>query len=194
MAVTTDKIVSMGSQPTFTVDDGSVGDKVLTTKGYVDTSLGIGGVTASAAEINKLTGMTSTKLELNLLDDLPASFTLTPAAGASNICEVTIQAKDAAGANMTRAVIFLVYLSDVSTGIGLASVSASGAVTAKAANGTDFGPITAKKALVAQTKVDGAFILSITDSSKTGYYVCAVPLRGGAPSVSAQLITGNYGT
>jgi hypothetical protein len=125
---------------------------------------------------------------LNLTDDLPATFTLTPAAGSSNVCEVTIQAKDAAGTNMTRAVLFLLYLSDASTGIGLTGTTASGAVTAKAASGTDFGAITAKKALIAQTKADGSFILSITDTAKTGFYVCAVPMRGGVPSVSAQLV------
>ncbi len=89
---------------------------------------------------------------------------------------------------MTRAVLFLLYLSDASTGIGLTGTTASGAVTAKAASGTDFGAITAKKALIAQTKADGSFILSITDTAKTGFYVCAVPMRGGVPSVSAQLV------
>ena len=137
--------------------------------------------------------VTSTSAELNLLDDLPKDFTFTPAAGAANVCEVTIQARDAAGVAMTRAVMFLLYLSDASTGVGLTGTAASGAVDVKTSGGANFGAITAKKALIAQTKTDGTFILSITDTSKTLYYVCAVPFRGGAPSVSARLITGNYG-
>ena len=152
----------------------------------------LGAVALSVANAS-LADVTATAGELNLTDDLVKDFTFTPGAGTSNICEVTIQARDAAGVAMARAVIFLIWLSDAATGIGLAGTAASGAVTAKAASGTDFGPITAKKALIAQSKADGTFILSITDTSKTLYYVCAVPLRGGAPSVSAQLITGNYG-
>lgn len=136
---------------------------------------------------------TSTKAELNLLDDLCASVTLTPAAGAANVCEVTLQAKDAAGVAMTRAVMLLVWLSDAATGVGLTATTASGAVTAKASSGTDFGALTTKKALVAQTKTDGTFILSITDTGKTGFYVCARPWHGGAPFVSSQLTSGNYG-
>ena len=75
----------------------------------------------------------------------------------------------------------------------MTGTTASGEVTAKTASGVDMGALTAKKVLLAQTKADGTFILSITDTAKTGFYVCAVPLRGGAPSVSAQLITANYG-
>jgi hypothetical protein len=67
MSSTNDKIISEGSTPFYTVEDGEVGDKVLPTKGYVDSSLGIGGVTASAAEINKLDGLTTTKAELEKL-------------------------------------------------------------------------------------------------------------------------------
>jgi hypothetical protein len=64
---TQDKIISEGSIPFYTVDDGGVGDKIVPTKGYVDTSLGIGGVTADAAEINKLDGLLTTKTELGKL-------------------------------------------------------------------------------------------------------------------------------
>ena len=173
------------------------GDELVVASGGKITVESGGAIYLGAVQLtmggSDISGLTSTVAELNLLDDLPASFSLTPAAGTANISEVTIQAKDAAGVNMTRAVIFLCYLSDASTGIGLTGTTASGAVTAKAASGTDFGAITAKKALIAQTKADGTFILSITDANKTSFYVCAVPLRGGAPSVSSALIAGNYG-
>jgi hypothetical protein len=139
------------------------------------------------------TSVTATAAELNLVDDLPATCTLTAAAGTANVSNVTVQAKDAAGTNMARAVWLMVYLSDAATGIGLTGTAASGTVQAKAASGTDFAIFTAKKALLVQTKADGTYILEITDTSKTTYYVCAVPMRGGAPSISAQLTAGSYG-
>ncbi|MHB0929183.1 MAG: hypothetical protein ACYC3W_09845 [Candidatus Nanopelagicales bacterium] len=155
-------------------------------------SLTVAGVTVDGNTL-AMTGLTATANELNLNDNLPASFTLTPAAGAATVSNVTIQAKDAAGVNMARAIMFLCYLSDAATGIGLTGTTASGTVTAAAASGTDFGQITAKKAFFAQTKADGSFVLEITDAAKTGFYVCAAALQGGAPSVSAQLVAGNYG-
>ena len=171
--------------------DVASGGQILVASGGKIT---IGGTDITTGGGNAvLADVTASAAELNLNDDLPKNFTFTPAAGASTVCEVTIQAKDAAGVAMTRAVLFLLYLSDALTGIGLTGTTASGAVTAKTASGTDFGAITAKKALLAQSKADGTFILSITDAAKTGFYVCAVPLRGGSPSVSAQLVGGNYG-
>ena len=160
------------------------------------TTFKIGGVavTSTAAELSKLHGVTATPAEINLLDDLPASCSLSSAAAGSNVSEVTIQAKDAAGTNMARAVQLLVWLSDAATGVGLTGTQASGTVQAKAASGTDFAALTAKKALLVQTKADGSYILEITDTAKTGFYVCATPLRGGAPSVSAQLTAAKYGS
>jgi hypothetical protein len=57
-----DKAVTIGSQPTYEILDENTltsdSDRALPTqksvKAYVDSSLGIGGITASAAEINKL--------------------------------------------------------------------------------------------------------------------------------------------
>lgn len=177
-------ILNVISGGKITVDDG----------GLIDVA-SVGGLKVAGVSIGTavIADTTATAAEINLNDDLPENFTFTPAAGASTVSEITIQAKDAAGVAMTRAVLFLIYLSDAVTGIGLTGTTTSGAVTAKAASGVDFGALTAKKALLAQTKADGTFILSITDAAKTGFYVCAVPLRGGAPSVSAQLIAGNYG-
>jgi hypothetical protein len=59
-----DKAVTIGSQPTYEILDENTmatnSDKALPTqksvKAYVDSSLGIGGITATAAEINKLHG------------------------------------------------------------------------------------------------------------------------------------------
>jgi hypothetical protein len=150
------------------------------------------GVDASTAELNILDGVTATAAELNLLDGAPANITFAAAAGAANVCEVTITMKDAAGATLAGVRNFDLWLSDAATGAGLTATTASGAVTAKASSGADLGALTAKKMLRAQTKADGTFVLSITDTSKTGFYVAAQVAQLG-PKISSQLVTGNYG-
>ena len=123
-----------------------------------------------------------------------AQVTFTPAAGAANVCDVVIQAKDANGTNVARPVLLIVWLSDAATGLGLTATAASGTVQAKSASGADFGVLTAKKALVVQTLATGAYTLEITDTSKTGYYIGATMLGATGQTISAHLVTANYGT
>lgn len=123
----------------------------------------------------------------------PYSVGFTPAAGASNVCEVTLQVKDGAGTALAGIFHMDLWLSDAADGEGLTGTTASGAVAAKASSGTDLGTLTTKKALRVQTKDDGTYILSITDTSKTGFYVAATVPGSSRISVSSQLVTGNYG-
>jgi len=142
-----------------------------------------------------LLDVTATANELNLVDGIPGQVSFSIAAGAANVCEVTIQIKDAAGTNIARPVPLLVWLSDAATGAGLTATSASGTVQAKSGAGTDLGVLTAKKALIAQTKADGSYTLAITDTAKTGFYVgCEVLGAGLARGVSRQLTENDYGT
>ena len=60
--------------------------------------------------------------------------------------------------------------------------------------GQDLAVLSAKKALRVQTKADGKYILEITDSAKTTFYVAAQLPAAGAADVSAILATGDYGT
>jgi hypothetical protein len=152
-------------------------------------------LTSTFAELNILDGVTASTAEINQLDNRIASFTLAPAAGGSNVCEVTITPKDAAGATIVTNSPFIVYLSDAASGLGLTGTAASGTVTAKSAEGAVLGTLEAKKSILCQGKAtEGTFVLEITDTGKTGYYVCAVsPVTGGV-TVSAQLETGDYGT
>lgn len=170
-------------------------DEIVTSSGSaLSTELdALDGVTASAAELNKLDNCTATTAELNLVDAIPASFTLAAAAGGANVCEVTITAKDAAGATLAAATEILVWLSDAATGLGITGTAASGTVQAKAASGTDLAALTAKKCLLVQTKADGTYILEITDAAKTLFYVCARALHSKARTVSAQLAADKYG-
>jgi hypothetical protein len=150
-------------------------------------------VTSSAAELNLLTGVTASTAELNLTDNMPANITFAAAAGSTNVAEVTITVKDAAGATIAGVFNFDVWLSDAATCAGLTATTASGAVAVKTSSGADVGTLTTKKALRAQTLATGVYILSITDSAKTGFYPCASLPSTGATKVGAQLITGNYG-
>lgn len=123
----------------------------------------------------------------------PASVALDIAAGATNVCEVTITAKGAGGATAAGVQVLQWWLSDAETGAGLTGTSASGAVTTKAASGADLGATSAKKAGFIQTKADGTAILSITDTAKTGFYLCIRPVAVAAATVSRQLVAADYG-
>lgn len=172
---------------------------VVASGGYIDAESGgelrIAGtaITSSAAELNLMDGVTATTAELNLTDNMPANITFAAAAGGTNVCEVTITVKDAAGATIAGVFNFDIWLSDAATGEGLTATTASGAVAAKSASGTDLVTLVAKKALRVQTLATGVYILSITDSAKTGFYPCAQLPSTGATKIGTQLVTGNYG-
>ncbi len=121
----------------------------------------------------------------------PQTASIAAAASTSNKTNVTIQLKDGNGDNLTTCRVVLVYLSDAATGAGLTATTASGAVGA-GSSGTDLTAIVAKMLLLVQTDATGKYVLSITDSAKTGFYVC-VALPDGTVIASAQLVTGNYG-
>jgi len=115
------------------------------------------------------------------------------AAGGANVCEVTLTAQDGHGKAMAVPVNLKLWLSDAATGVGLTATSASGTVQVKTASGADFGILTAKKALEVQTLADGTYILEITDSAKTGFYICAELPLAGLAVVSRVLVSGDYG-
>ena len=98
------------------------------------------------------------------------SFTIS--SGAANVTEIAIAMLDGAGNALADAAPMTVWLSDAATGTGLTGTGASGTVQAKSASGADFGVLTAKKALIAQPLATGIYTLEITDSAKTGFYVC----------------------
>lgn len=133
--------------------------------------------------------VTTSALKVNGLPiGLTASFSI--ATGGSNISLVTIQIVDTAGKNVAAIIPVDAYLSDASTGIGLTATTASGAVAA-GASGTDLGALTTKKAIRAVTDATGQYVLSITDSAKTHFYLAVVV--GGQVVVSTQLADGSYG-
>lgn len=114
------------------------------------------------------------------------------AAGAANVCEVTLTVQDGHGDALAYPFILDVWLSDNSTGEGL-TAHGTVAIAAKSGEGSDFAILTANKALRVQTKTTGTYVLEITDSDKTGFYVAAQLPFSGLPVVSRQLVTGDYG-
>ena len=121
-----------------------------------------------------------------------ASFKIT--AGGANVCEVKISIEDGKNATIAKPFLRLIHLSDDADGVGLTSTTASGTVTAKTGEGAVFATAVAKKCLEVQTKADGTFTLEITDSAKTGFYVCVQHPLTGEAIVSRQLVTADYGS
>ena len=139
------------------------------------------------------TQMTASAAELNAESAKATNLSMAAAAGASNITEVTITAKDAAGGTLAGVHNFDLWLSDAASGEGLTGTTASGTVTVKAASGAVVGTLTAKKALRVQTLATGLFILEITDTAKTAFKVCAQVPGTGKTVVGITLAAGNYG-
>jgi hypothetical protein len=119
----------------------------------------------------------------------PFYATATVAPGGSTVSLVSIALKNVNGA-ATGQSAFDVFLSDSAVGAGLTATTASGAVAA-GASGVDLGDLTSKKYKRVQTSTAGLYILSITDSAKTAFKVCAV--IDGITSVLATLSTASYG-
>jgi hypothetical protein len=171
--------------------DASYAPKVYIKQGAEELVVASGGLVTveSGGTINLAAGGKLQQAGVNL----PASISFAIAAGGANVSEVTVTVKDAAGAAIAEPFNFDLWLSDAATGEGLTGTTASGAVAAKAASGTDLAVLTAKKAIRVQCKATGVYVLSITDTAKTGFYVCAQVPGLGRTNVSAQLVTASYG-
>lgn len=125
-------------------------------------------------------------------NSIPTDVVFAYAAGAANVAEVEISVVNVGGQVIAGVHVLDILLSDAATGMGITATAASGTVQAKAASGTDYGALTAKKALRVSTLATGKYTLEITDSAKTGFYV-AVSIAAAPVQVSRQLVAGDYG-
>lgn len=121
----------------------------------------------------------------------PFSVTMTVETDGSNKTKVTCQLVDIEGTSVSKVMNFDLWLSDATTGAGLTATTASGAVAA-GASGADIATLTSKKALRVQSNASGVYILSITDTAKTAFKVCA-QMPDGEVIVGATLATASYG-
>ena len=115
------------------------------------------------------------------------------AAGAANVCEITLTVADPDGNAIAGTHVVDVWLSDAATGLGLTATSASGTVGVKATTGTEIAAPVAKKSLRVATKSDGTAVISITDTAKTGFYLAASVPGINDTMVTRQLVTSDYG-
>jgi hypothetical protein len=121
-----------------------------------------------------------------------SSVNFSVAPGAANIALMTIQLADNEGKAVAGVQAIDVWLADDAAGTTITATTASGAVAA-GASGTDLAVMVTKKMIRALTDSTGKYILSITDTAKTTFYVAATMGRHTAPKVSAILATANYG-
>lgn len=113
----------------------------------------------------------------------------------SNITLVTMQLADKNNNPMAEdggnCTVLDVYLSDSAVGAGITATTASGAVAA-GSKGAVLATPTASKMLRVVTDVNGVFQLSITDTAKTLFYVCAVLPGTHIVVASRKLVAGDY--
>lgn len=124
---------------------------------------------------------------------LPTEFSISAAAGAANVCNVSFQLSDMTAKSVSMPSLFEIWLSDAATGAGLTAATATGGIAAVATFGIVWSIQTAAKALRVQANAAGLFKLAITDTAKTAFYPCALNLATGYVVVGTQLITANYG-
>lgn len=120
----------------------------------------------------------------------PASCTITAAAGASNVCTLTIQLKDGSGTNMGRIIPFKVYASSASNGLTLASAASTGFSVASGGLSLNNGAAITTQ-ISCMSSATGGCVLSLTDTGKQTSYIVLVLANG--CKISAQLSSGDYG-
>lgn len=128
---------------------------------------------ATVSNYNGAAGMKNGGVPFVNSETVPTQVTFAEAAGGTDVCEVTITLVDGDGVAVANAGMVDVWLSDAATGAGLTATTASGTVTAKSSSGVVIDTYTAKKALKVQTLATGVFVLEVTDTANTGFYVCA---------------------
>lgn len=123
----------------------------------------------------------------------PTDATLVFGAGTTNQTLCTVRALDNDGNAIDQSIVMDVWLSDSAAGLGLTTVTASGAVAA-GAQGAIIGTGTTKKAFRVVTNTTGVFILASTDTAKSQGIYAACGLPNGNVAVSAlSTLTANYG-
>lgn len=114
-----------------------------------------------------------------LLDGAVTTFTIGLAASSTTDgMDITITAKDAAGATVAGVHNFVMHMSEAATGAGLTGDTYSGDLTA--GTGVIVGALTAKKAWVLQTAATGIFVGTLVASTNpTDQYVAVtIPATG----------------
>lgn len=136
--------------------------------------------------------LTSTASEINMLDDVVNSISISYAAsGTTDGIEATYTVLDASGTAIDAIHTLECYISDDADGSGLTATSASGALTA--ATGTILTALTAKKHVIANTDANGVLTLLLVDSANTaGERFCVKNPVNGKITVGDATVSGDY--
>lgn len=121
------------------------------------------------------------------------NYTVTHAAGAANVCTITVTAKDAAGATVLGLHEFILTTSSAATGAEISVVAYSGTIAAT--TGAIINTLIAKHQFICQTDpTTGTWVGSLTDTAKTQgeTFVVKKPV-GGLCTVSSATVTASYG-
>lgn len=116
--------------------------------------------------------------------------TIAGVAGASNVCTVTVQLKDAAGTNVASVQKFEVYSSSAADGLTLASVASTGYSVASGGLSRANGSAVTTQ-IQAMSSATGGCVLSLTDTGKQAVYLVLVV--NGRIKISTVLSSGSYG-
>ena len=127
------------------------------------------------------------------LRGVPHTVTIALAAGAANVCTITVTVTDYDGNVVVGLHSLELLTSSAATGAGISVVAYSGSIVA--VTGKITTTLTAKHHFLIQTDpTTGTFVGSLTDTAKTAgeTIVVAKPLGSGCV-VSAATVTGSYG-
>lgn len=150
------------------------------------------GLTSNVSELNKLDGVTATAAELNLVDDIAANVTIAYAAGeGTDNLRCTLTVVDAAGVAIDAVHRLEVFITDDDIGGVLTSTAASGDLTA--VTGAVLTALTAKKHVIITTAATGIAVLDLVDSANTaGERFCVVNPVNGKVIVGAETAATDY--
>lgn len=120
-----------------------------------------------------------------------AGCTVAFAAGAANVCTVTVQATDGLGNALAGVQNIDFYISTSATGANITAAAFTG--TLVPTTGALLATISAKQVFSLITDATGKFVGSLTDTAKTaGQYFVAIRARGDVV-VAGPTITASYG-
>jgi len=136
-------------------------------------------VSATATELSKMSGVTATASEINILDDICATVDIALAASVTTDgMDITITVKDAAGTAIDAVHELEVWISEDAQGEGLTADTYSGDVTW--GTGTELQEIVSKKHYKVLTNVSGVAVATAVASTNPADQYVAVkhPVTG----------------
>lgn len=117
--------------------------------------------------------------------------TIAGVAGATNVCTVTVQIKDAAGTNIAKVVPFEVYSSSAADGLTLATAASTGYSVVSGGIKRAASSTTITQGIAMLSSATGGAVLSLTDTGKQAIYL--VLLLDNGIKISTVLTSGSYG-